>query len=72
MLFFTSLFFSGPTKESESEKLVTQLKQQIETLSQDEATNKQALEKLREDYQSLQQQLDQLKTPPGQPAPHSK
>jgi len=76
LFFFASLFFSGPAKEGESEKLVAQLHQQIETLRQEETSNKQALEKLRQDYQRLQElvqkQIDQLKTPPAQPRLDSK
>jgi cell division protein FtsB len=76
LVFFTSLLFSGPSKESESEKLVRQLQQQVETLKQDETSNKQALEQLRQDYQSLQervrQQIERLNTPSAKPGSESK
>lgn len=65
LFFFTSLFFSGPTRESETDKQVKELQQQVETLKQNESANKESLEQLRQDYSDLQEKLRHQTERPG-------
>lgn len=69
VFFFTSLLFSGPTKETESDKQVKELQQQVEILKRNEVSTKESLDQLRQDYSSLQEKLKrQVEDPKMRPA----